>query len=516
LITFFPEPYEDELLYSVIARYQIRSGNVDAKSTLREVFGCTSVTAGIELPANIDTLLNSLPKSFSVTANSLIYSNTLYPFYTAFLTKEKADEIYNLMLTSNGSRIYNTLGASNKPIKRNPYLRFCPKCAEEDFIKYGETYWHRIHQIPGLIICNKHKEPIINNNITSRLQNRQEYINATKEIETMFKNIQEKGEVFEVNSKHNHILEKSLVLGRDIEFLLNNTIANKDLNEFRDIYVSRLIEMGLASRISLIHQDELLKSFKSYYGDEFLNLTQCNFDVNNSNWITTISRKHRKGFHPIQHLLFMQFLGLSAEKIFSDKIEIFSINRKSYRPKTQVEKNTYRDKWLNIIKDNPNRSKTDIKKDNVAVYTWLYRHDSGWLKENCPKRKVGIRSAKLVDWDKRDKEILEQVREQVRKIYEYRGKPQRITVWRIGININKLTLLQKHLHRLPKTKEYLLTYIESVEDIQVRRIKWAIQELSKSGRLKIWEVVRKAGLNEKDSKKYNELISELIRKEEKY
>lgn len=37
------------------------------------------------------------------------------------------------------------------------YLWFCPLCVKEDREIYGETYWHRKHQIRNMRICPKHK-----------------------------------------------------------------------------------------------------------------------------------------------------------------------------------------------------------------------------------------------------------------------------------------------------------------------------------------------------------------------
>ena len=61
MITFFPVPYEDEVLYSVLARYHVRSGNISYKATMRDLFGATSVTAVMDLPSNIHNLVNNMP-----------------------------------------------------------------------------------------------------------------------------------------------------------------------------------------------------------------------------------------------------------------------------------------------------------------------------------------------------------------------------------------------------------------------------------------------------------------------
>lgn len=39
MLTFFPTPYPDEILYSTFARYHMRSANSSIKDTLDDLFG---------------------------------------------------------------------------------------------------------------------------------------------------------------------------------------------------------------------------------------------------------------------------------------------------------------------------------------------------------------------------------------------------------------------------------------------------------------------------------------------
>lgn len=170
MIVSFPMPYEDELLYSVLARYHVRSANTNAKSTLCDLFNSTTVTAVVELPSNINKLLSNLPITTKLNAEEIIYNHTMFPYYTAFIIKEQSDKVYNYMLEDEGSKIYAQLGLGNRNIKSNTYLRFCKDCVEEDIQKYGETYWHRIHQVAGLEFCLKHKKHLYNSSVAIRLK----------------------------------------------------------------------------------------------------------------------------------------------------------------------------------------------------------------------------------------------------------------------------------------------------------------------------------------------------------
>lgn len=103
MIQLFPEPYPDELLYSCIARYHIRVGNIDAKNTLRDLYNKDTITAMIEMTSNVKKLINSIPARV-YTEDEIIKENTMYSYFTSFTTKEKSLEIYNCMTGDNGKK----------------------------------------------------------------------------------------------------------------------------------------------------------------------------------------------------------------------------------------------------------------------------------------------------------------------------------------------------------------------------------------------------------------------------
>jgi hypothetical protein len=49
----------------------------------------------------------------------------------------------------------------------NPsYLKFCSLCLEQDLKIYGETYWHRSHQMHGIKICLIHNQALCDSKVT--------------------------------------------------------------------------------------------------------------------------------------------------------------------------------------------------------------------------------------------------------------------------------------------------------------------------------------------------------------
>ena len=145
------------------------------------------------------------------------------------------------------------------------------------------------------------------------------------------------------------------------------------------------------------------------------------------------------------------------------------------------------------------------------VYTWLYRHDQNWLNKNSPKRQKPKASVDRIDWNVRDREILIQANNLVARLLN-ENKPVRITISRIGANLGLKALLDKHLDKLPQTRAYLKSVTETVEDFQIRRVEWAVEELDKQGEeIREWKILRLAGLRENCSDRVRAKIEKVLK-----
>ena len=80
MIPFFPAPYPDELWYSVICRYHIRSGNPSVKYSIRELYGTNHINVPVELCGALSPLLEAIPTK-ALTAKDIIMQHTLPLLY---------------------------------------------------------------------------------------------------------------------------------------------------------------------------------------------------------------------------------------------------------------------------------------------------------------------------------------------------------------------------------------------------------------------------------------------------
>lgn len=178
MITQFPAIYPDELLYSQLARYHARSGNLAYIFTAEQLFQSKTVRPDVEF-------LNAYtPEAFSVITSTMpleeiIMKHTMFPYYGRFLKAERRMEAFNSLV--NMRTDYRRL----LPIPKNRsvrYLRYCPACVQNDRERFGETYWHRIHQMVGVDVCPAHQCRLINSAIPTNSSVSPNLITAEDEI----------------------------------------------------------------------------------------------------------------------------------------------------------------------------------------------------------------------------------------------------------------------------------------------------------------------------------------------
>ena len=307
MLVFFPTPYPDELLYSVCARYRKRTGDPSPKNLLQDLFGKNNVLASVDLPSHIGALVARLPVGSKITAERLIMDHTMYPFYSAFLPPEQARAVLEAMVSGSGKRIYAQAGVMASSIRNSSTFRYCPLCFREDLERYGELNWHRMHHIPGWDVCVKHGTWLNDSKIALRQTNKHAFAEPTEENcpldQVAFITVSE-------------LLSHYRSIGNGIEALLTQRFPHRPFDWFQRHYEAKLRQKHYASLVSgKVDQAKLQRDFVQYYGNDFLERLQSSLR-GESNWLAAMVRKHRRSFHPLRHLLLMNFLGISLEEMF--------------------------------------------------------------------------------------------------------------------------------------------------------------------------------------------------------
>lgn len=308
MITFFPTPYPEEILYSVFARYHDKSPNFNGSETAKDLFSVDRLVTNIEFPSRLVNLLRNMPVNRPYDdVDELITKHTLFPYYTVFLSATNKELIWQYMLYRNVD-IYNKVTGILNTEAENQFLRFCPECNKEAKERYGELYWQRFHQIRGLFICPIHKIPIYNSTVSTK-ENSYKYIAANEE------NCSIKNEII----YEPKVYEKLLLIAEDMYWMLNNSNIYTNIKEQ---YQNQLKILEYSTVNGSLRQKTFINDFENFWGKPFLELIKNTITkTNNSNWLLEMCWNKSFSVDSLKNLLLMRFLGQAPKDIFHKVIE---------------------------------------------------------------------------------------------------------------------------------------------------------------------------------------------------
>jgi DNA-binding transcriptional MerR regulator len=616
MMHFFPTPYADEILYSILARYSIRCGIDSNQLIMGSIFGKPTARAIMELPFNLYAMEANLPATCPYAAEELVEKHTLYPFFTAFLPKERATNIKKLMLEGNGTVIYGKAGIMGMKVPLNLHLRFCPQCFKEDMETHGEAYWHRLHQVPCVMVCPTHRMLLHNSTVLVRGHNPQAFIPPDEGNCKIAAQVS-----FDTDE-----LEKFVLLAQDVQYILDNALPHQPATWFAKQYIERFKELGYANINGKVYWDMLIKDFVDYYGEGLLDAVHSNVAKGQGEWIREITHADAKAAHPIRHLLLARFLEIPLKDLFTKELcykpfgtgpwqclnpaadhylepaignvevkyrrrskningffscscgfrymkaikviprgitegqftkvlelgsvwankvrELFdsgvSIQEIAARlnadPKTvkkygevlkqhniqkqeeqtknihsefETKRQLHRQRWLKLMQENPDKGRLQLRRLAGYTATWLCKNDREWWEKNSPGKKF-VQASNMVDWNARDKEILEVVKHTVKDILESSEKPQRISL-RLIKTRSGLKSFDLLLDKLPMTREYIHSVIETPMELHRRRIQWAIRKLrDEKKEFGVYTVVNMVGVGNRYRKQVVEEIKTVL------
>lgn len=295
MLPYFPIPYPDETIYSLFARYSVYTG-ISFASTIEELTGGRKYIGNAKFPRYLGVLHNKI-KDMGLTIDNIIMNHTAYPYVALLQSPTKRKELRELMINSNGSS--RGIGSLKS---LNGSLQHCAKCILEDYDKYGESYWHRIHQMPGVFVCPFHKELLLEIEF-----NKFKFIYP--DVSLMSKTICDEN----VSVHTFNLLNK---YAYEVNWLLNNECL-AEFNSFEGKIKNKLKSKEYYRSINAIDRVKLSDDLLNYYKNE--TLKYFNSTINDyGDWPHEILNKN-KHHSSIKYILLIIFLWGSLKSFVEDK-----------------------------------------------------------------------------------------------------------------------------------------------------------------------------------------------------
>ncbi|MDD9267874.1 TnsD family Tn7-like transposition protein [Paenibacillus sp. GCM10023248] len=461
MISCFPTPYDEELLYSILSRYHVYSGNRSEYRSLYELFGSTTTKATIAFQSQLGSLVSKLiPFNCKISGEDLISKHTLFPLFQPFLDESRVNQIKNNMINSSGTGLYSQIGLSQGGIALDYSLRYCTECLREEILTLGEAYWHRIHQVPGVYVCPSHYTVLMKTE--TKLLNKFRLISPTADLLEQASTPL----IYGMDEKTKLELQE---LAKDALHLLQQNLMPKGKNYYKGVYTMLLKLKGFTYAAGLLSLATVIQDFKNRYSETTLALLKSEVISHKEGWLIDFLRYGQ--IHPMRNILMMRYLAGSVDsflKLPENLIPLYQQNNHKRQAKQKSNK-------VNKIDD--------------------------YLTEQI--------------WRGRDKRLNNEIQSVIQN-WNDDLKPVMICISSIEKRLGKR--FSKALTKLPITNEYLSLILETREAFQIRRVKWAISKLKENDeRVTVKKVQARASLSArrhfKISENVTKIIEELVRNE---
>ena len=306
-LTFFPTPYPDECYYSIFCRYFARSASLSNKRTIHELFGeSQSLAAFVFMPRRLDLASTWLDKESGISREKLACQHSAYPYFSTTFPTSMMQDMEKIIQTGEANRNLERRTIQKCRIKHWPeYLRYCPECVRDDLREYGETYWHRLPQLPGVKYCPRHLRLIQNSDV--RLK---DTTTAFLPASYALRNAQGEGA-----AQTDAYEERYLQIAADTLWLLEHGQKMGGCREIAAKYREILIEKKLATVQGVRYCERIRNEFLQYHGEGFLN-ELLSSEKNPLDWLNHVFVSASGTLSPLHHILFMEFLSGSVTDFY--------------------------------------------------------------------------------------------------------------------------------------------------------------------------------------------------------
>lgn len=108
----------------------------------------------------LPTNLPDLAIQTRTDAKTLLWGHTVFPYAVAFMPTAEVHRLEKKLLVGCTAAQGSTASLVKSVTHGLPQFRYCPSCAREELLEKGESYWHRVHCLPGVRMCLKHRSPL--------------------------------------------------------------------------------------------------------------------------------------------------------------------------------------------------------------------------------------------------------------------------------------------------------------------------------------------------------------------
>lgn len=311
-LAFFPTPYPNEDFRSVVYRYHHYISNSVFTETTLQLFGIKLLKIR-HLPRNISFLQSVLHESLNIS--ELLHRTTLLKIFLTFTNKEQGQEITNDVIHGSEAKssLAGVLSGSSEAGVINKEFRYCSGCLNDDYLRYGECYVHKYHQMYYLDICYKHHKKLMVKcptcDVLLARPNGDKFLSSPQCI-----NGHDLTDIVPKNMNKCDQLKQGFI--SDIVFL-SKEINHVDADEVSEKIIIALGSKGYIGSTPVIYKSRLLRDIFSYFTEPVLKEVGLRIDeLLKRRTMKRMLKPQYMNNHILLYVLIMRYLAGTVEKFF--------------------------------------------------------------------------------------------------------------------------------------------------------------------------------------------------------
>ncbi|WP_420803702.1 TniQ family protein [Ralstonia mojiangensis] len=150
----------DETLFSLVSRQHQLSGNVRASETCRDAFGVDRLGPEANIPSVPGAFVAATHGRYG-SAGEILLQHTVLPYYLPLASAKIRADVWAQLTSDEPQSFRYPLGRLTGRLCAHHPLKACAGCMAEDQASFGVAYWHRLHQLPSVWVCPKHRSSLL-------------------------------------------------------------------------------------------------------------------------------------------------------------------------------------------------------------------------------------------------------------------------------------------------------------------------------------------------------------------
>lgn len=453
---FFPPPIEDELPYSMLARYQASMNMKHSLQILEQVLGHTHyfpTTAVSNLENMVCVALNN-----QIPVQEFVQRFTAYNYVTAFLPAEARKSVYSSMIKGGHGNLQRW-GHNGTAI--HLFMLFCPACVKADLGSSGQAAWRRTHHLPGVFVCSRHGCSLKASNATVR-SHKLEACPSDPSVGTAL-----------VSPMDASI---SLKVARLSAELIQSGLPSASSRCLAQAIRELIIESGHATRSGIVDKAfwELVVENASRSESVWGRVNPSRIPI----YIAYTWRVQEQRATPLSYILVLATLARSIQDlrtkidaIGSRKATLCKVPVKVVKVRHEIKFSEkllekHRANLLAVLSRNPNAGRSELKSAlAVTSFRFLMKFNREWLDQNVSERKRS-RFAEM------DLVLSSRVSAVANSLYNQPRSPKRVTLSRIAERLISAGYIRRNVPNLPRTMAEIARHLESYIEVAIRRLEY--------------------------------------------